>query len=207
MPRNKLTKKQSGGRVKLLQLPLQHSHAMPAPFGIQPDELPTHGSPHLPTPFHHRDESWKLESLVNHHINDNLKILLYLVDADKLKQVQNIIIGKRHRHLSGHLSGHPSGHQSHYSKKHKSHHPHRSRKTRVHLSFPMNFKQPGQLAKPPARYPPQPVDQPMAMHPGMGMPPAQTPIPMPMVIPRIHKMGIKQTNVVESNNLDEVIMD
>lgn len=55
---------------------------------------------------------------VANHLNDNLKMLLYLVDADKLKKVQNILFGKHSRiSRKTHMSKHHCHHMNHHKSK------------------------------------------------------------------------------------------
>lgn len=88
---------------------------------------------------------------VANHLNDNLKMLLYLVDADKLKKVQNILFGK-HSRMSG------ISRKTHMSK-HHCHHMNPTKSKRFHQGMlgalppaalpPHNF----QLAPEPAAVP------------------------------------------------------
>jgi hypothetical protein len=117
MQNRKLTKKM---QLKLMQ---NHNQSQSQnggfSFRIPALQSPQQFHPQSPIefPFHDKDESWQLRSLVENHLNDNLKVLLYLIDADKLKQVQNIISGRSFKK------------QLQNTKKHNSHKSHR---TRIH---------------------------------------------------------------------------
>lgn len=127
----------------------------PFAFAIQPT-----------TPFSQIQSEDSEISYIANHLNDNLKMLLYLVDADKLKKVQNILFGKN-KH---------SGLQQSSSAKHSAYrHQHRTKKY-PHPATPPQPAAPSTM-------------MPMPLAPFAGPFPA-SPTPMPVI--KHHRMQPRQ---------------
>ena len=166
MPRGKLTKLNNKLKQKLSTQVQNGGYPNPPP------ELLASPMPFDPS---NRMGPDALETLVDRHINDNLKMLLYLIDADKLKQVQNIIAGKHVRGTSPHHH-----HQSHHHQRHtKKHHSGTHYYPQYHIPMPMHQDMhPDPVASPP----------PMMMRKQMPMPMPIAPAPemmgQPLAIPQ-----------------------
>jgi hypothetical protein len=94
----------------MAQPAMAHSPMAHSPMAHSPMAQPT--SLIDPTPFDSM-EDYEIRNIAN-HLNDNLKMLLYLVDADKLKKVQNILFGKSSRKTHSR--------KTHMTRKQHSHH-------------------------------------------------------------------------------------
>jgi hypothetical protein len=81
---------------------------------LPPSPPPSPSPLQSPLPFMKSEDS-EIHYIAN-HLNDNLKMLLYLVDADKLKKVQNILFGKNKHSRS---TKHSAYHQLHKTKKYQ----------------------------------------------------------------------------------------
>jgi hypothetical protein len=102
------------GRKRQFPQILAVNSPIPRPAPLQPQlELasspmpglasPIQGSPQPMPVSNHSIEDAEISYIAN-HLNNNLKMLLYLVDADKLKHVQNILFSKSSRQTRKHHS-------------------------------------------------------------------------------------------------------
>ena len=159
MPRGKLTKLNNKLKQKLSTQVQNGGYPNPAAAVL---------APRMPFDPSNRMGPDALETLVDRRLNDNLKMLLYLIDADRLKQVQNIIAGKHVRGTSSHHHHQSHHHQRHTKKHHSGNMP--------HTAYPIPMHQEMHLGSPPM----------MMMRKQMPMPIAPAPemIGQPLAIPQ-----------------------